>query len=266
MSSFVDTHCHVLPELDDGARSEEESIQMLKDAIQSGISCIFTTPHLIPKGIYHPSHERLLERLSVLKRIRDEHHLDIKLKSGCEFRLNDESLDVILEQGYLPYEGTDYVLVEMTLSTVRHGYIDTCISELIAQGRKVVIAHPERYFNTVDDAIGQVKRWIKSGCTMQVNRTSILNLATPTEHKIALALLEQGLVHLVASDAHRSEGSRILKLTDVYELLSRKLGKTEADRLLVENPSRLAQNTELLEASVTPRNWFKQVLRRFKVQ
>lgn len=261
MNDFIDTHAHVLPEIDDGAESDTESLKMLEAAVKSQIRCVFATPHLIPKGIYHPTKKRLNERFRHLEALRDQAKLDIELRLGCELRLNAETLDVILKNDYLTYQGTDYVLVEMNLSTLNHSYIDTCLSELVSQGKKILIAHPERYFQDTDSALKQVKAWKKAGYFMQVNRTSLVTPLTPMEHKIAMTLLKEDLIDIIASDGHKALGQRLLKLDDSFSYVSKHTSEKVAIRLHQTNPYLLYSNQEL-EQPVSRKHPLKHLLER----
>ena len=246
MSSFVDCHNHCLPNIDDGSKSVEESLEMLKQAVDSNIALVFVTPHSMPKSVYDPTLSELKEKLNILNELIIKHHLPIQIKYGSELRVNESTLEFVYEKQYIPYESTDYVLLELTRQNLHQGIVNEIIDELHFQQRKVLIAHPERYFTNKEDAIKQCQKWLKQGVYLQINRTSLLKDHHPQEREIAQTLFTQGLVHIIASDAHSATSRRVLRLDDIYEQITSSTCKAVADSLLVENPKRLSENKELL--------------------
>lgn len=246
MSSFIDCHNHCLPNIDDGSKSVDESLAMLRQAVESSIALVFVTPHSMPKSIYDPTLSVIKEKLNILNELIIKNHLPIQVKYGSELRVNEHTLDFVYEKQYIPYEDTDYVLLELTRQNLHQGIVNEIIDELHFQQRKVLIAHPERYFTNKEDAIKQCQKWLKQGVYLQINRTSLLKDHHPQERDIAQTLFNQGLVHIIASDAHSATTRRILKLDDIYEQIASSTSKAVADCLLVENPKRLSENKALL--------------------
>lgn len=246
MSSFMDCHNHCLPNIDDGSKSEEESLAMLRQAIASNIALVYVTPHSMPKSIYDPSLSLIKEKINQLNELIQIHHLPIQVKYGSELRVNEYTLESVYEKKYIPYEDTDYVLLELTQQNLHHSIVNEIIDELHYQNRKVLIAHPERYFTSKDDAISQCQKWLKQGLYLQINRTSLLKDHHPQEREIAQALFKEGLVHIIATDAHSAQHRRIMRLDDIYDQLSKSVSKEVADELLIHNPMRLSENKALL--------------------
>ena len=264
MSSFIDCHNHCLPNIDDGSKSVDESLAMLKQAVESNITLIFVTPHSMPKSIYDPTLVMIKEKINILNDLITKYQLPIQVKYGSELRVNENTLDFVYEKHYIPYEDTDYVLLELTRQNLHQSVVNEIIDELHFQQRKVLIAHPERYFTSKDDAIKRCQKWLKQGVYLQINRTSLLKDHHPQEREIALALFSQGLVHIIASDAHSATTRRTLKLDDIYGQIISFTSKAFADCLLVENPKRLSKNKELLlpDVNTIPLiNRFKSILK-----
>ena len=246
MSSFIDCHNHCLPNIDDGSKSVDESLAMLKQAVASNIALIYVTPHSMPHSVYDPTLSTIKEKINVVDELIQVNHLPIQIKYGSELRVNEHTLDIVYEKKYIPYEATDYVLLELSCQNVNHAIVNEIIDELNFQERKVLIAHPERYFTSKEDAIKQCQKWIKQGVYLQVNRTSLLKDHHPHEREIANALFTQGLIHIIASDAHSANTRRILRLDDIYDQIHKSSSKEIADILLVDNPRRLSESKELL--------------------
>lgn len=243
MNSYTDCHNHVLP-IDDGAQSWDDSINMLETAVESHISTVFVTPHIIPNGKYMPSIMKIKRYLKSL--INRASHLGIDLKWGSEFQINSAALEAVNNKQFLCFQDTNYLLVEFLKTNIHYNYVNQVLDELTYLGVKVIIAHPERYFDSVDEALVQCRQWVKQGYYLQVNRSSIVKCKFKLHKKITVYLIYEGLVHLVASDAHHVEGHRTLRADDVYKYLSRFFNKETAKRLLVENPQRLKENKDLI--------------------
>lgn len=246
MSSFIDCHNHCLPNIDDGSKNEEESLAMLKQAVASNIALVYVTPHSMPKSIYDPSIGVIKERINVLNGMITKNHLPIQVKYASELRVNENTLDFVYEKLYIPYEDTDYVLIELTRQNLHQGIVNEVIDELHFQDRRVMIAHPERYFADKNEAIKQCQKWLKQGVYLQINRTSLMKEHHPQERDIAIALFGQGLVHIIATDAHSAEPRRVMQLDDIYEYVRSISSKSIADCLLIENPKRLSENMHMI--------------------
>ena len=128
-------------------------------------------------------------------------------------------------------------------------YAEDYLYELKVRGYRPIIAHVERYFPKGID-LDRVQSWIELGCYIQVNRTSLLGTHGDVCRKNAEKLLKEGMVHVLATDTHRSEGHRIAKLSDVYSLIEKEYGKANAILLLQENPKHIIQNETLEEMKV----------------
>jgi len=242
MSKLIDIHNHVLP-IDDGAKDYRDSLRMLQDAVESHISTVFVSPHIIPNGKYCPTKEFILDEVVKLKEMAKD--IPIEIKYGSEFQVNADSMPFILNKQYLCYEDTDYLLVEFSRNSLYHGLIEDSLDELSSQGVKIIIAHPERYFESVEEAVSKCRRWIKHGYYIQVNRTALVKGNHPLQRKIAYSLLLEDCVHLIASDAHRVTNPRRLVLLDVFNKIKFIFGKTFAEKIFHTNTYNLVLNKDL---------------------
>ena len=264
MSDYIDVHNHVLP-IDDGAKDWEDALIMIKDAVESGFSTVFVTPHIIPKGKYDPKHELIKTSVEQLQSLIQSQQLPISVKWGSEFQINSDAMQAIEQKRYLPYQDTSYLLVEFLRPYVHFAWVDQALDELVYQGLKIVIAHPERYFDDVEDALSTCYKWVKQGYYLQVNRTSLFQSAMKLHRRIALKLIDAGYVHLVASDAHHAQGKRRLVVQDTKNVLSRYFGKKKARCLLVDNPRRLMLDHALkrIHSKFTLRLWVMHIYLRY---
>ena len=253
-NKFVDTHNHAIWGIDDGVANEEEALQLLLSAQRSRVGVIFVTPHFIPRGLFEPSINQINEGTNKIRELAKKHQIDIDIRSGCEFRIGQDSFDAIDQRLYTPFEGTDYVLIEFTRSNVRSREVMDAIDELTVQGKIPIIAHPERYFEEISESREMVQRFRERGCVISVNRTSLLNIKR-TAYKVAWDLIDQGLAHIVATDAHHGEGARMCLLDDIYDLISTKYDQNIADMLFVTNPWHIVNNEPVDTVKITKKKW-----------
>jgi len=249
MTSFVDTHCHGIPNVDDGVQSDDAALLMLRHAVESQIRLIFMTPHVIKEGRYFPDKALLTKKIKHLQKQIKDNDLDIQVKLGCEIMISPESLTMIQEKAYWGYQDTDYVLIEF-MPPFDETLIQDALYELKRQNKQILIAHPERYFSNPKEAKQRVKGWIEAGAYMQVNQSSLFVSKKASNRKNALALIESNLVSIIASDAHHAPGRRECRLMAVYLELRRLYGTQTAELLCSINPTRLSENKTLEKTAV----------------
>ena len=118
--------------------------------------------------------------------------------------------------------------------------------EIEVKGYIPCIAHVERYFQDGLD-LEIIEDWKEKGYVFQVNRSSLLGIHGSTIEKNAWELLKKGYAHVIASDCHRASGRRVSVLSDVYEKVEKKMGKENAELLMVENPYAILSNRDIKE-------------------
>ena len=246
---FIDIHNHIAWEVDDGMPSKEDAIIALQEAKKDGITKIISTPHFVP-GTHDVSNIDIInDRIEELKELAKTYGVEIY--SGSEVFLNHEYLDMIDSKAFNTLADSKYLLIEFDVrrNMDHNDYAEDYLYELKVRGYQPVIAHVERYFPK-GIVLDRVRSWIELGCYIQVNRTSLLGTHGDVCRKNAEKLLREGMVHVIASDTHRSEGHRIAKLSDVYSLIEKDYGKENANLLLQGNPKHIINNEHLEEMKV----------------
>lgn len=264
MTSFIDTHCHGIPLVDDGVQSDESALILLSHAVESQISLIFMTPHVMKDGKFFPSKALLETKLTALRRAAQVNNYPIQLKLSCEIMITPPALAMIQDKDYWGYQDTDYVLIEF-MNPIDEKLINEALYELKRQGKKTIIAHPERYFSDPKSAIKTVRTWKQQGAYFQVNKTSLFTNSKASTRRVALALIEANLIQIIATDAHHAPGRRECRLQEAYQELIRLFDQKTADDLCITNPTLLSENKALLE-TVISNHWFSRIRRalRFK--
>jgi len=226
---MVDIHCHILPGLDDGADSFEESLQMAEMAIADGITHVVGTPHSSDR--YRFDSELVLRRRDELQaRLGDR----LKLASGCDFHLNFENLqDIRANTAKYTINQKNYLLVELNDFAIPPN-IEENLNQLQMMGVSPIITHPERNA-LIRRHPERLRKWLHQGCTVQITAMSFLGKFGSEAQKTAESWLDQQMVHFVASDAH-STRRRPLQLSEACKAVAARSGDSIAQALFTDNP------------------------------
>ncbi len=226
---MVDLHCHILPGLDDGPQSIEESLLMAESAIADGITHVVATPHA--NSTFPFDCGRVRECCDALQKLVGDR---LTLATGCDFHLNPENL-VAVKQNAPPFciNQKDYLLVEFNEISIPPA-MDQTLHELQLAGLRPVITHPER--NALVRAQPErLAKWVRQGCYAQVTGGSLTGVFGPAAQEDALFWIRIGLIHFVSSDAHNTKG-RPLKLRPARQVVCKEFGEGKAHALFVDNP------------------------------
>lgn len=237
---MIDIHCHILPGLDDGAFSLDESLMMAESAFESGTRGIFCTPH---SGPY--LHDELLEVFGSLKEAVAAQNIPVELYLGQEIYLTENYARQIRDigNGYpVTINGTPYALVEFN-PTAHSRILRDAVDCLCAEGFIPIIAHPERYAAVIEDVF-LAERLKASGALLQVNKGSLKGAFGSDALQAASYLLYERTADFVASDAH-SPYERTPKLRDVHAFISEHYSIDYADHLMLVNPGKVAANRKI---------------------
>ena len=259
--SFIDLHCHMAWDIDDGIDSREEAEKALQQAKADGIVTLAVTPHFIPGAQKEADVREMNQRIRELKELGKGY--GVTIYSGCEMFLNDSYLDMIDGKYYNTINEGRYLLCEFDVrkDIEKNSYADEQLDELSIRGLTPMIAHVERYFHK-DVDVHRVKEWVNSGYVIQMNRTSLLGMHGSQIQKNARQLLREGLVHTAASDAHRAQGNRICKLSDVYQEIEKEAGQQAAELLCKINPRHILSDEDVEMMTVRKKSWFQRMRRR----
>ena len=188
---MIDVHSHLLPGVDDGSRSFETSVDVLRRFAREGVECVVLTPHLNVSRLAAAPYERHVELLAELRRRAPD---GPELRLGWEIMLDEPGRDLRPARFWLG--GARAVLVEFPLSGVPVQGGDE-LHRIRSSGVVPVLAHPERYWGCT---VASVHRWRQAGAIIQMDTAGLLGRGRIA--KISRQLLEHALVDLFASDNH----------------------------------------------------------------
>lgn len=234
---MIDVHCHILPNVDDGSKSNVVSRQLLLKAINEGITDICFTPHFSRIDNYVYKKKDLFYKFEQFKSLNSD--LKINMYLGNELMINSDLDELLNHDELLTINNSKYILVEFPFDKYKEDY-DEYLYNLTISGYKIIIAHPERYSYVLDD-YKFVERWTKNDYYLQVNQSSFND---HKRKKLIFNLLEQGKVSLVASDAHNEH--RSITLIDAYNLVSKKFNQELAELLFSTNPYNILNDLDVI--------------------
>ena len=240
---MIDIHCHILPDIDDGPESLEESLEMVRMAALSGVTDIIATPHFTGERKNLPRLEDVMEQYVLLAGAIRAAGLPVMLHPGVEVLCKGQTPE-LARRGQLPTLGqTPYVLMEFPF-TEPFGYITEILQGVAAWGCRPVVAHPERYACIQRDP-RLLEHWFRRGYVIQLNKGSILGTLGEGAKNTAFWLLDRGLAHIVASDAH-GVGHRNPDMAPLWELLDSMYREEFVHLLLEENPRLLLEGRDMV--------------------
>ena len=237
-AGFVDIHCHLLSGLDDGPATDQESVRLAQAAVSGGTAAICATPHASFQYPYDPV--GVAESFARLESTLAE---DLFLFSGCELEISDESIRAFFDNPlrYTLNRGR-YVLVELRMETPL-GRLPILLNRFLQSDLRPILAHPERYPFAHERGQPLVE-WVEGGGLMQATGCSFSGRMGRRARSTAFRLLDQGLLHFVASDAHDAL-KRPPDLRGAWNAIEQRHGFDVAHALLIANPLRVLRDEPL---------------------
>jgi protein-tyrosine phosphatase len=246
---LVDVHNHLVPAVDDGAKSLEEALRHLTALHADGVRQLAVTPHLF--GWLTDEADALAERLDLLESAFARLQADCdgmpdvpELFFGQEILCpTPEIAHRVFEEPRAGYRATSYALVEFGFEL--QGDPVEVVTAVIAAQRRIIISHPERYRRKrLNVGIDELRNWKAAGARLQVNGGSLLGDYGAAIHALAWQLLTEGLADLVSTDHHAD--ARVVSPAATFEEIARRANREVAELLLAENTARVLRDQPLL--------------------
>jgi protein-tyrosine phosphatase len=195
-SIMVDMHSHVLPGIDDGAKTPEESVELVKRMMDLGIKKIIATPHIMA-DYYRNTAETIKASHELLMAELKKENIDIVVETAAEHYF-DETFEARIKDRDLMTMGDNYVLFEFSFVNQPPNWVPI-IQKLRNSGYKPILAHPERYPYLEIDQLKILHEW---GIDFQINTISLTGYYGKDVKKKAESLIDQQLVDFISSDMH----------------------------------------------------------------
>ena len=230
-NGLIDMHTHILPGVDDGAKNEAMTRNMLEDAYKHDTRLIFATPH------HHPARgltdkETLIEAYKKTCAIANEISPDLKVLLGMEILYTHDTRDELRNNKLLSLNDSKVLLVEFN-HDANYEYIYKALRDLQLSGYEIILAHIERYMELLGN-LDYAYNIYDLGIHIQVNASSITGENGLKTKSFVKKLLRDELVWCVGSDAHNTDKRRPV-IKHAYDYVCRKYGNEYADEIFKEN-------------------------------
>lgn len=241
MDNYVDIHSHILYGIDDGSKSLEESIEIIKQHIEMGFKDIILTPHYIENSKYETNNKEKKKLLETLKKELKKQNIDINLYLGNEVFVNN-TLEIDKEK-IEKLNNSKYLLIEFPMGE-KPKNINNIIYELKIQGIIPVIAHPERY-TFVQEHPNIVDEWVEEGALLQSNYGSIVGVYGENAKKAVKKLLKKNVISVLATDIHYPNNKIYQNIEKSRKKIKKIIGEEKYIELTITNPKKIIENKEI---------------------
>ena len=194
----IDLHSHLIPGIDDGVKTLEESIEIISKLKELGFNKIITTPHIMSHR-FPNTKEIILNGLEIVRRELKNQNIDIELEAAAEYYFDENFFNLIEKNDLLTF-GDNYILFELSYINKPFG-LEQTIFKLLSKGYKPILAHPERYSFFSSD-FSKYDKLKNTGVRFQLNLNSTVGFYGKKPKKAAKYLVDNGLVDFVGSDIH----------------------------------------------------------------
>jgi protein-tyrosine phosphatase len=196
----ADMHSHLIPGIDDGAKTLDDTIMMVRRMYEMGYKKLITTPH-IQHEFFRNTPEIILSGLEKVRRALKSENIPVEIQAAAEYLLDDGFEEKAAKGNLLAFSGK-YLLVELSYYNP-HPNLKTFVFNLQVDGYKVILAHPERYTYWFSD-FSKYEDLKDRGVFFQVNLVSLAGFYPDPVKKMAEKLMEKGMIEFVGSDMHNA--------------------------------------------------------------
>lgn len=218
---MIDIHSHILPGIDDGAQTIEDSINMAKLAVEEGITKIIATPHH-QNGKYINKKQNIIERVLELNVVLQKENIPLEVLPGQETRIYGELIEDINKGDILPLNQTNYLFIELPSGHIPR-YTEQLLFDVQLKGLTPIIVHPERNAGVMENP-DKLLNLVKKGALTQVTAGSLVGYFGKKIQKLSMQLIEANLTHFISSDAHNIT-SRSFRIRESISEINKEFGQ-----------------------------------------
>ena len=232
---LFDIHCHIVPGVDDGAETLDDSMALIDAEYRDGVRTIILTPHFRMR-MFENREQAVRDAYALLRDAVAGKYPDMTLYLGCELHEHGEMVEHIRRRGQLLMADTDFVLVEFS-GLDEKSLIKERLYTLVSNGYSPIIAHMERYENVRSD-FDFIEYVIGLGVRIQLNADAIIGSLGGKQKKICERLLDSGAVSFIGSDCHDMT-TRPPRLGECAAYLAKRYGVELVKKLMHDNPQNI---------------------------
>ena len=238
---MIDFHSHIMYGVDDGAKSLNTSLEMLKLSENEGVEYICATPHFITEE-YEISRNDYIKKFDELVTASKEENISIKILSGLEIYMHPNLPKLYKEKKIWGINNSEFLLIELPMGQFPI-YTENVFYELMLLGAKPILAHPERNLKIMKNH-DLIINLINQGVMMQINAGSLLGDYGKEAKKTAQVFLRSNMIHMLGSDGHNIT-SRKSKLKEAYAIV--KDENKEVYNWIIKNQTNIINNVSVME-------------------
>ena len=235
---MIDIHSHLIPGVDDGAKTLEDSVELIRDLEEKGFDTLIITPHYVAETAYtSPRQTNRLLLAKIQGRLRNSSN-KIKLYVGNEIYIDREIEELIRDYKIAPLADSKYLLIELPMSGEFDDYENILIS-LILRGYRVILAHPERYRSFQKD-MKPLRYLFENGVMLQCNYGSLVGQYGKKAEKLVKKLIKEDMVYTFSTDLHHK--SQEVYLEKGLKKLRKYYKNSELDQILDKHPRQILES------------------------
>ena len=238
---MIDFHSHILPNIDDGSRSIEETFNLIKEAEKAGFESVISTSHYMENYYETDVPEREVWVKAILENLKTK-NINTNLYLGNEIYFTDNIIELLEKRKASTINDTSYVLFELPLNAEPMNLYDV-IYDMLQYKLVPILAHPERY-SFVQKEPELVYDLIEKGVLMQANYGSIIGQYGEKAKMIVRRLLENNMIHFLGSDVHR-QNTIYPKIPQILEEIADIIGEEKLEEITTKNPKLVLNNKKI---------------------
>lgn len=225
---MIDLHCHILPGIDDGAKTVNDSLDMARMAVKQGITHILCTPHH-NNGKYDNPASQVITHVAALQKELDLQNIPLTLFEGQEVRISGDLIEQIQQESIL-FTDLDnrYILIELPTNDIP-AYTEHLFFELLKAEHTPIIVHPERNSKFIQDP-NRLLPFLEMGVLTQLTAPSYVGVFGRQIERTAKQMVANNLVYMVASDAHNIE-KRGFFMKKAYDAIAKDMGADHVEAM-----------------------------------
>ncbi|MDG5789295.1 tyrosine protein phosphatase [Evansella sp. AB-P1] len=251
---MIDLHCHILPNVDDGSQSVEDTLNMATVAVEEGITTIVATPHH-KNGRYENNKATIETRVNEVNKLLKKNNIDVNVLVGQECRLYGEVLQDYEAGKIATLANSNYLFIEFPSNHVPK-YTKDLFYDIQLSGLTPIIVHPERNSELMERP-EKLYEFVKNGALTQITAGSVIGGFGKKIKSFTEEIIEANLSHFLASDAHNTT-NRTFHLKAAYDTIHQEYGEAmvyfysenaelvlENNHVMVEQPSTIKRRKKL---------------------
>lgn len=240
---MIDIHSHIINEIDDGARSLEESKKIIKKLNAIGITHCIATPHYITGSSYVSNNIEKNRKLEILREYVQKENISLYLYLGNEVFIDKELISLLKQDKITTINGSHYLLIELPVSRPMNEMMEI-LFYLRNKDIVPIIAHPERYLY-LQENVRLIDQFLKMGCLFQGNLSNIVEKYGAHAKKLFLYMLKNNKYQFLATDIHHEDDCLFKTMKKVKKEIIKLTSKQKFEELTLLNPLKVLKDENI---------------------